>query len=204
MGIDKRGIDRGFCKESTCSCMDFKLSSTHKCSGCGHLPTVHEAKTLNYGGGSASSKTSSRKGYSDVLAGRSGDCKTYPISSHYQHHSQYGSKQIYGGQRYGSYSPVGTQKSRKFCANGCGRSCYYDDELGEFNYCSVQCRDMHYLPKYKKELSEALPGGKPPADHGSLSQRPPCGPSYSSYKYSWTRQIDYLLSDATSTWLLQW
>ena len=53
-----------------------------------------------------------------------------------------------------------TAGSRPCERKGCSNPRFYDPVLGEFKYCSPQCRNKHYLPWYTRKLKESLEQSK--------------------------------------------
>ena len=46
--------------------------------------------------------------------------------------------------------------TRTYKREGCPSPRYYDPELGVFKYCSPQCRNEHYLPRYDRKVKDSL------------------------------------------------
>ena len=53
-----------------------------------------------------------------------------------------------------------TAGSRVCRREGCSSPRFFDPELGEFKYCSPQCRNEHYLPRHTLKLKNSLEQSK--------------------------------------------
>ena len=53
-----------------------------------------------------------------------------------------------------------TAGSRLCKREGCSNPRFYDPLLGEFKYCSPQCRNEGYLPRYTRKLKDSLEQSK--------------------------------------------
>lgn len=178
--LDSRGVERGRCNIAHCGCLAFSLGTGGdvKCQTCQHPPTKHENLTksgqLNTNITGYNTSAAGIAGYTATTSGLgacdSGHSRLYSsVATHGSaDHTQYSTehltrKALHPQSSYpyntSSYTPHTYYHSSHYyppqpkCkASDCNETVFSDPILGEFNYCSPQCRDQHALPEYNQKL----------------------------------------------------